>query len=121
MTVATPIKAEETVERLRDRLNGIEISTRDLELYRTDIFYESTYLPLADLLAAERSTGTHATPIFMAHGSADPIVPIARGLASRDALVAAGHTVEWHDYPMPHSVCTEEVADIAAFLKRVLA
>ncbi len=81
----------------------------------------STYLPLADLLAAERSTGTHATPIFMAHGSADPIVPIARGLASRDALVAAGHTVEWHDYPMQHSVCAEEVADIAAFLKRVLA
>ncbi|MEF9942788.1 MAG: carboxylesterase [Burkholderiaceae bacterium] len=80
----------------------------------------STYLPLADLFAAERHAATHTTPVFMAHGSADPIVPMARGLASRDALIALGHPVEWHEYLMEHSVCEQEVADIAAFLKRVL-
>ncbi len=62
-----------------------------------------------------------SVPIFMAHGTSDPIVPLARGVASRDALVAAGHVVEWHQYPMPHSVNEQEIRDIAAFLKRVLA
>lgn len=81
----------------------------------------STYLPLADLFAAERHTATVSTPIFMAHGSEDPIVPLARAVASRDALTSLGHPVEWHEYPMPHSVCGEEVEAIAEFLKRVLA
>lgn len=81
----------------------------------------STYLPLADVFAAEQEAGSHATPIFMAHGSADPIVPLARALASRDALVEHGHALEWHEYPMQHSVCEDEVEAIAVFLKRVLA
>lgn len=81
----------------------------------------STYLPLADLFSAEREVGSHATPIFMAHGSADPIVPLSRAVASRDALLAEGHSLEWHEYPMQHSVCEDEVEAIAAFLKRVLA
>ena len=57
----------------------------------------------------------------MAHGAHDDMIPIARALASRDALRALGHPVEWHDYPMPHSVSAEEIRDVAAFLQRVLA
>jgi phospholipase/carboxylesterase len=80
----------------------------------------SCYLPLADSFARERLASNASVPIFMAHGASDPIVPIARGVASRDALIAAGHEVEWHEYPMPHSVSEQEIRDVAAFLKRVL-
>ncbi|MFG6430451.1 alpha/beta hydrolase [Roseateles sp. LYH14W] len=81
----------------------------------------SGYLPLASLAAAERSAANADLPIFLAHGTHDPIVPHARGAASRDALRAMGHEVEWHDYPMPHSVCAEEVEAINAWLVRQLA
>jgi phospholipase/carboxylesterase len=81
----------------------------------------SSYLPLAATLAAESAAESRDVPIFMAHGTSDPVVPLARGTASRDALMAAGYAVEWHEYPMPHSVCEAEIRDIAAFLKRVLA
>jgi phospholipase/carboxylesterase len=81
----------------------------------------SCYLPLADSFARERLASNAGVPIFMAHGTSDPIVPIARGVASRDALIAAGHKVEWHEYPMPHSVSEQEIRDIAAFLKRVIS
>jgi phospholipase/carboxylesterase len=80
----------------------------------------STYLPLADLFAAERHGAAAATPIFMAHGDADAVIPISRARASRDALIALGHPLEWHEYSMGHSVAEEEVHDIAAFLRRVL-
>jgi phospholipase/carboxylesterase len=80
----------------------------------------STYLPLAPTLAAERSTGNRDVPIFMAHGRYDDLIPLQRAHASREALEKLGYAVEWHDYPMPHSVCAPEVADIAAFLARVL-
>lgn len=80
----------------------------------------SCYLPLADAFVTERAAPSATTPIFMGHGTSDPIVPLARGAASRDALAAAGHAVEWHQYPMPHSVNEQEIRDIAAFLKRVL-
>jgi phospholipase/carboxylesterase len=80
----------------------------------------STYLPLADRIEQERTAAAAATPIFMAHGTADPIVPHARGAASRDRLRALGYDVAWHEYPMPHSVCGEEVEAIAGFLRRVL-
>ena len=73
-----------------------------------------------DTLAVERSAANQATPIFMAHGTADPVVMIGRAEASRDTLVSLGHTVQWHTYPMPHSVHPREIADIAAFLKQVL-
>ena len=56
----------------------------------------------------------------MAHGSYDDLIPMGRAQASRDALNALGYPVEWHDYPMPHSVCAPEIADISAFLSRVL-
>ena len=81
----------------------------------------SGYLPLAGITAAERSTANAATPIFMAHGVDDPVIPMDRALASRDALVALGHPVEWHDYPMEHSVCGAELADLNRWLLQALA
>lgn len=81
----------------------------------------SGYLPLAATTAAERNAEHHDLPIFLAHGRADPIVPLARALAARDALLALGHPVEWHEYAMPHSVCPQEVLDLQRWLLGVLA
>ncbi len=80
----------------------------------------SGYLPLSAQLAAERHAANHDVPIFMAHGTFDPVVRLERGLQSRDVLVALGYRVDWHTYPMQHSVCLEEVAAIGTFLRRVL-
>ena len=80
----------------------------------------SGYLPIAATTAAERHGANHDTPVFLAHGRQDPVVPLARAEQSRDALVALGHPVEWHEYPMAHSVCMEEIADLNHFLLRVL-
>lgn len=76
----------------------------------------STYLPLASTLQAERSEANRDVPIFMAHGEFDDIIPITRAQQSRQALAAQGYALQWHSYPMPHSVCGEEIADIAAWL-----
>ena len=81
----------------------------------------SGYLPLAATLEAERSGANRDVPIFLAHGRQDPVISYARGVAARDALVALGHAVDWHEYPMPHSVCAEEIADLNRWLLRVLA
>jgi phospholipase/carboxylesterase len=80
----------------------------------------SCYLPLVDRLPAERSAENRATPIFMAHGKADPVLSISLGLDSRDFLRKLGYAVEWHDYPIAHAVSTAEIADVRAFLLRVL-
>jgi phospholipase/carboxylesterase len=80
----------------------------------------STYLPLASRLAAERTPANVGIPIFMAHGLADPVLPISVGSESRDRLKALRYIVEWHQYPMGHSVCGAELADIRAYLFRVL-
>jgi phospholipase/carboxylesterase len=80
----------------------------------------SGYLPLASRLAAERAPANEGTPIFLAHGLADAVLPVGMGLASRRALQAQGYTVEWHQYPMAHSLCAAEVVDIRHFLLRVL-
>ena len=80
----------------------------------------SGYLPLADRTRTERQRANAHTPIFMAHGTMDPVVAVTRGEDSRDALVALGHPVQWHTYPMQHAVHPHEIADIAAFLKQVL-
>jgi phospholipase/carboxylesterase len=80
----------------------------------------STYLPLASRFAAEQGAANRGTPIFMAHGLADPVLPIAMGIQSRDMLKAQGYDVEWHQYPMPHSLCAAEIDDIRAYLHRVL-
>jgi phospholipase/carboxylesterase len=81
----------------------------------------SGYLPLAPKLAAELTPQSLATPIFMAHGRQDGVVPFSRAEASRDAVAAVGYQVEWHAYQMQHSLCQEEVDDIAKWLKKVLA
>jgi phospholipase/carboxylesterase len=81
----------------------------------------STYVPVADKLAAEASPANRDVPIFMAHGTQDPVITFARAQQSRDLLQSLGYAVEWHQYPMPHSVCAEEVRDIGAWLKTVLA
>lgn len=80
----------------------------------------STYLPLAHTLAAEATPASRTTPVFMAHGTWDDVIPPAAGAASRDQLLAAGYDVAWHEYPMPHAVCEEEIADIRAFILRIL-
>jgi phospholipase/carboxylesterase len=76
----------------------------------------STYLPLAATLAAERSAANLRLPIFMAHGTADTVLPLKLAESSRRTLEALGYEVEWHAYPMPHSVCLEEVSAIGAWL-----
>ena len=81
----------------------------------------SGYLPLADTLAAERSAANQGTPIFMGHGTQDPMVVLARAEDSRNALAKLGYAVQWHTYPMPHSVHPQEIVDIGRFLKSVLA
>jgi len=80
----------------------------------------SCYMLLEDLLPAERSRANYTTPVFMAHGTQDPMVDIRMGAQARQLLEAGGHPVEWHAYPMPHSVCPPEIDDIAAWLRKVL-
>jgi phospholipase/carboxylesterase len=80
----------------------------------------SGYLPLATTTAEERRDANALTPLFLAHGQRDAVIGIDRGIASRDALRTLGMAVEWHDYPMEHSVSAEEVADLQRFLQRVL-
>jgi phospholipase/carboxylesterase len=80
----------------------------------------SGYVPLAAQLPTERTEASLATPIFMAHGRHDNVVPFSRAEASRDLLVSMGCQVEWHEYTMQHSVCLEEVQAISAWLKKVL-
>ncbi len=80
----------------------------------------STYLPLHATLEAERSAASRDSPIFMAHGMYDDIIPLARAEQSRQMLEHLGYKVEWHTYRMPHSVCPEELGHLSAFLARVL-
>jgi phospholipase/carboxylesterase len=80
----------------------------------------STYLPLAAKLEAEKNPANGATRIFMAHGRFDDIIALPRAQASRDLLIRMSYPVEWREYGMPHSVCMEEIGDVAAFLREVL-
>ena len=80
----------------------------------------SCYLVLSARLLAERNPANDATPIFLAHGSQDPVVAPDLGAEARRQLEAAGYAVEWHAYSMPHAVCPQEVLDIAVWLRRVL-
>jgi len=80
----------------------------------------STYLPLHQSVNAEKTEESRHTPIFMAHGLYDEIIPISRAQLSRQALEQHGYKVEWREYPMPHSVCPQEIADISEFLSRLL-
>ncbi len=80
----------------------------------------SAYLPLLDPTRAEASEANRKVPIFMAHGSQDPVIPLSLSERSRDFLTSLGYVVECHTYPMPHSVCAEEVRDIRDWLCRIL-
>lgn len=81
----------------------------------------STYLPLHDCFSTEASTANKETPILMCHGREDPVLPIALGTSSRDGLQAMGYSVDWHEYPMQHAVCIEEIGDIGRWLRQRLA
>ena len=81
----------------------------------------STFLPAAETLPDEASEANHSTPILMLHGTLDAVVPEGFGAASRDLLLEFGHPVEWHSYPIAHTVCDQEVLLIRDFLGRTLA
>jgi phospholipase/carboxylesterase len=80
----------------------------------------STYLPTADSLPKQVSQANQDTPIMMAHGRLDPLIPIAKGIAARETLVGLGYSVKWFDYPMQHEVCMDEIRDIREWLLEVL-
>lgn len=80
----------------------------------------STYLPLRDHLAQARASANRQTPIFLAHGHQDPVLSFELGQAARDALEALGYAVEWHDYPMAHQVCLEEIRAVGVWLTKRL-
>ena len=80
----------------------------------------SCYMLLGSRLATDSSGANQTTPIFMAHGTQDPVVSVQYGDETRRQLEAAGYAVEWHTYPIAHAVCPEEVAAIAAWLRKIL-
>lgn len=80
----------------------------------------STYLPLANTLATERNKDNQTTPIFMAHGLFDPVVPLMAGQKSRAQLEGWGYAVDWHSYPMAHTLVPEEIKDMEQFLQSIL-
>ena len=80
----------------------------------------STYLTLEDSLDQEGAAANRATPIYMAHGTQDPVVPLQLAQHAHAALERRGYEVQWEDFPMPHSLCGEEVEAVAEFLARVL-
>ena len=81
----------------------------------------SCFLPLPDTVAAEASPANRDVPIFMAHGTHDPLIPLARAREAHQLLTRLGYPVEWHEYPIPHSVSDAEIRDVAAWLSRILA
>ena len=81
----------------------------------------SSYIPNPGMLIAEATEANKATPIFAAHGSLDDVVSFQLGLAARDLLMRRGYPLAWHDYPMPHSVCPQEIAAIGDWLCKTMA
>jgi phospholipase/carboxylesterase len=81
----------------------------------------STYLPLHERLAAERTQASAAVPVLMMHGAHDQVLPCQMGQHSRDLLEKLGHPVEWYEYPMAHQVCLEQLLVIGQWLDKVLA
>jgi phospholipase/carboxylesterase len=80
----------------------------------------SAYLPLSSTVEQERNAANQDTPIFIGHGMADNVVPLKAGTTARDQLIKLGYDIDWHQYPMAHSVCPQELDDIGAWLTRVL-
>jgi len=81
----------------------------------------SCYLPLANTLDTELAPANRDVPIFWAHGLHDPMIPQAMAEQGRAQLGELGYRIDWHQYPIPHSVSAEEIADVARWLERVLA
>jgi phospholipase/carboxylesterase len=81
----------------------------------------SCYLPLSNTLPTEASPANRDVPIFWAHGLHDPMIPQAMAEQGRAQLAELGYQIDWHQYPIPHSVSAEEIADVARWLERVLA
>ena len=81
----------------------------------------STYLPLHQEVTQHAHSANRSIPIFMAHGSSDPMIPLAQAENSRDFLRSLGYLIEWHTYPMPHAVIREEIRDIGDWFCRLLA
>jgi len=81
----------------------------------------SCFLPLGDKVAGEVVAANRDVPIFMAHGTHDPLIPLARARQAHDLLTGLGYRIEWHEYPIPHSVSDAEIRDISAWLQRILA
>lgn len=81
----------------------------------------SAYLPLPTTLSVEKSPANASIPLLMAHGVHDPVIPEALGLSSKDRLQQLGYEVEWYSYPMDHSVCPQEIADINRWLNGIFA
>jgi phospholipase/carboxylesterase len=98
---------------------ALQVATRHATAF-AGVIALSCYLPLARQFATERANANLATPIFMAHGLQDPVVPFQLGDESRRVLEGTGYKVEWHAYAMPHSLCPDEVDDLRAFLKRIV-
>jgi phospholipase/carboxylesterase len=94
---------------------ALHVATRHREKL-AGIIALSCYLPLSRELEAQRGAANLSTPIFMAHGTQDPVVPFALGDESRQTLTSAGFAVEWHSYPMPHALCEPEVSDLRRWL-----
>lgn len=80
----------------------------------------SMHLPTIADTASTFSSAAKQVPIMMAHGQTDPVIPLPKALATRQALSDLGYAVDWHDYPMPHSVCAEEIEDIRSWLLKIL-
>lgn len=81
----------------------------------------STYLPLRDTLGREATPANRRVPIFMAHGTSDPVLPVQLGETSRDLLAAADYKVAWHSYNMQHQVCMDEINAVGVWLRKILA
>jgi phospholipase/carboxylesterase len=79
----------------------------------------SSYLPTADSIAEEISLVNKDIPIMMAHGTVDPMIPMAHAVQTKQALRRLGYQISWHEYPIMHGVCTEEIQDISAWLLRI--
>ena len=98
---------------------ALHLSTR-IQHKLAGIVALSTYLTMPENLADEKSPANIDTPIFMAHGSQDPVVPMQRGQYSAKVLEENGFSVSWQDYPMAHAVCLEEIQALGQYLNKVL-
>jgi len=80
----------------------------------------STYLAVPETLTTEAGSNNSKIPVFMAHGTMDPVIPIQQGKDSADQLIQAGYSVDWHEYPMEHAVSLEEIEDISRWITATL-